>query len=101
MDSAIILLVVILVTLIIRFGPSLWRKMRVEEEIATLNSIIMKKKVLEVYAVAVHFKYLTKVEGFQAVLTLLKHRHRARALKRLDTFVKEWEENGLKLYNRK
>lgn len=47
------------------------------------------------------YEYLTKVEGFQPVITLLRHRHVSRALTRLKEFCKEWQENGLKLYNRK
>lgn len=53
-----------------------------------------------VYVVCKHYTYLTKVEGFSSVVTLFKHRHRARALKRLATFKQEWQENGLKLYDR-
>lgn len=73
----------------------------VNKDLSHLYRVIRSgKNTQEIYAVCCGYEHLNKVEGFAAVVTLFKHRHRKRALDRLATFIREWEENGLKLYNR-
>lgn len=55
----------------------------------------------ELYERGRRLSYLCRVEGFAPVLTLLKHGHLSRARRRYDKFLTEWDENGVKLFDRK
>jgi hypothetical protein len=46
-------------------------------------------------------QHLPKLKGFHALDTLLSHRHRARATKRLKKLQEEWKKQELKIYRRK
>ncbi len=73
----------------------------VEADLKHLRRMITSKKNTQlIYAACEEYEHLSKVEGFSAVATLFKHRHRKRALDRLEIFCREWKENGLKLYGR-
>lgn len=73
----------------------------VEKDLTRLYSLIDGRKNTQViYAACNEFEHLNNVEGFASVVTLFKHRHRKRALERLEIFCQEWRENGLKLYGR-
>lgn len=73
----------------------------VNADLNDLDNLIQSGKTTqEIYAACKKYEHLNKVEGFAAVITLFKHRHRKRALARLEVFCREWVENGLKLYDR-
>ena len=73
----------------------------VEADLEHLRGLIASKKNTQlIYAACGEYEHLNMVEGFGAVATLFKHRHRKRALDRLEIFCREWDENGLKLYGR-
>lgn len=73
----------------------------VAKDLTHLRWLIDSKKNTQViYHACLEYEHLSKVEGFASVVTLFKHRHRKRALERLEIFCQEWDENGLKLYGR-
>lgn len=78
-------------------------KYSIEGEIRYIYDMLMERQhnSQKMAQSAQSCEYLMKVEGFRSVVTLLRHRHVTRAQVRMEEFVQEWHENGLKLYNRK
>ncbi len=77
-------------------------KSTIETELAYVRDMLEERlNSQEILHNARNCVTLCKVEGFSSVLTLLKHRHVSRAKVRMAELIQEWEENGLKLYDRK
>ena len=101
--GGIVVLSIVVVALGYRRVKKIVLKSLVEGELEYISNVILNTKInsQKMYEKACACHHLMKVEGFSSVVTLLKHRHVSRAKVRLHEFVQEWEENGLKLYDRK
>lgn len=102
MDFLLPLIAVCIAVVIILSVQKSKRKGRREGTAADLETArSLFKKGLKAHNIADELKklnHLPHLEGYESVITLLKHHHRKRALERLQELSNEWNEEGLRLY---